>query len=521
MDELELKFVLDEQAEKRLRENPALSRLAAGKAASESLHSIYYDTADRALKAGGIALRLRRKGRRWVQTVKAGKSLRSGLSSATEAESPAQDGRLDLEGVPDARVREAVKRRLDGTTPQPVCETRIRRTRRDLVMPDGARIELAIDVGEVRAGGRAAPWREAELELKAGAPAALYEAARLLFPEGGLEFSNLSKAQRGYLLAEQGRIAPPPAPRKAEPVRLVRGLSAEEAATAILRECLDQVAANMLAIGQTDDPEGPHQLRVGLRRLRAAFAVFRPVIGRAALAPLEDGARWLGQEVGRLRDLDVVLGDIVAPEAKRHAAAHDADAAAFAALAGALAAAGDAERARLRAALKCARAHAFLLDLAAFVETRGWVRAGDAGQAGALARPVAVLAESALAHSWKRTQKRARGIATLTIEERHELRKALKRLRYTVEFFAPLYPAKTVKPFLAHLKDLQDLFGDLNDVAVAEGLFARADAPAAGDARAARAIGLVIGARRERAERAWDSARAAWAALRDTPRFWA
>ena len=520
MEELELKFVLDEQTEKRLRENPALSRLTQGKAADESLHSIYYDTADRALRAAGIALRLRRKGRRWVQTVKAGKGLRSGLSSATEAECPVKNGRLDLDRVPDERIRDAVKRRLDGSAPEPVCETRVRRTKRDLVMPDGSRIELAIDVGEVRAGERAAPWREAELELKQGSPAALFEAARALFPEGGLEFSSLTKAQRGYLLAEQGRIAPLPAPRKAEAVRLKRSESAGEALVAILRECLDQVAANALAIAQGDDPEGPHQLRVGLRRLRAAFAVYRPAIGRAVLKPLEEEARWLGQEVGRLRDLDVVRDDIVTPEGKRHPGEEG-----FRRLAEALALAAADERARLRETLKSGRSHAFLIDLAAFVETGGWARAGDGAAAKALSRPAAERAGRALARSWKRAAKRARsragGIETLSIAERHELRKALKRLRYAVEFFAPLYPGGAVKPFLKRLKELQDLFGALNDVAVAEGLFAGPAAPGADDPAVERAIGLVIDARRERAERDWASARAAWAALEDTPRFWA
>jgi len=515
MEELELKFVLNEQTERQLRENPALFRLGGGKASTESFHSIYYDTKDRALKAAGIALRLRRKGRAWLQTVKAGRAIRSGLSSAIEAESRAPDGRLDLDRVPDPEIREEVKRRLAGAEPQPVCETRMRRTRSELALEDGSRIELAIDVGEVRAGDRAAALREAELELISGPPAALFRAARLLFPEGGLEFSTLSKAQRGFLLAEQGRIADAPAPRHARTVPLRRGMRTGDATVAVLRECLDQIAANVLAVGHGEDPEGPHQLRIGLRRLRTVFALFLPAIDGAELVRLRAEAQWLGQAVGRVRDRDVVLGEMVAP-----AAAAEPGDAGLARLGGALEAAAAAEREALRETLRGPRVQGFLLDLAAFAETGGWLRPEDPAQAAALARPVAQHAAAALDACWRRVRRQARGIAGLSVEDRHELRKRLKRLRYAVEFLGPLHAKKRVKPFLARLKELQTLFGDLNDVAVAEALFAGPDAPGAGDAEAQRAIGRIIGARQARAEQAWTQARSEWRALRETPRFW-
>ena len=65
-------------------------------------------------------------------------------------------------------------------------------------------------------------------------------------------------------------------------------------------------------------PEGPHQLRIGLRRLRSAFSVFSPVLQSPEMTRLNGEARWLGQEVGRLRDLDVVANDIVRREAEAH-----------------------------------------------------------------------------------------------------------------------------------------------------------------------------------------------------------
>ena len=96
-------------------------------------------------------------------------------------------------------------------------------------------------------------------------------------------------------------------------------------------------------------------------------------------------------------------------------------------------------RNHLRKHLAQARVQAFLIDLARFVETRGWLVPQDFGQTERLAAPVSELASQALSERWKKVVKRARGLATLTVEQRHELRKEQKKLRYAVEFFSSLY----------------------------------------------------------------------------------
>lgn len=509
MKETELKIVLDEALERRLREGLARSGLAKGNPRTASLRSVYYDTHDHKLREAGIALRLRKDGRRWVQTVKAGKSIASGLSCASESECSAPGGKLDLARIPDAEIRDRVLARLKGAKLSPVCESRIKRNTYKLTLPDGGEIELAIDAGQIRAGTLAADLREAELELKAGLPGALYATARLLLPEGGVQFSNLSKAERGFLLAAEGHIMPDIAPRNAGTVALKRKQRLGSAAQAVLRECLDQVAANILAVRQAEDPEGPHQLRVGLRRLRAAMALFRRCVSGDEAVRLNAEARWLGRVVSAKRDLDVALIDVVRPEAAAHPTL-----AGFPALIAALEVAGAAERSRLTETLTSARVQGFLLDLAAFVETGSWLNGAQA-QA-----PLSTVAQSALDHAWRRARKKAHHIDRLTAAERHALRKAVKRLRYTAEFLAPLYKSKWVKPFVDRLKNLQDLFGELNDAAMIEALFEVADAPAADNPAAQRAAGLVIGRRLERAERDWAEARERWKALVAAPRFW-
>ena len=359
------------------------------------------------------------------------------------------------------------------------------------------------------------PFREAEVELIEGNVAALYELARELFPAGGLRFSHLSKAERGYRLAREGSIEDAAAPRTARDAGVAAGMTAEQAAREVLRECFDQIAVNRDVVLGHDEPEGPHQLRVGLRRLRSAFALFEPAIGSPELERLREEARWLCQEVGALRDLDVARTDILEPEARAHP-----EEAGFAVLLDALKAPTAAARKAAREMLNETRAQGFLIDLARFVESRGWLVPSDMDQSRRLAMPVETLAGQALDRRWKGIGKRAKRLDELGVAERHELRKELKKLRYATLFMTPLYPGKKVRAFGRRLRDLQAAFGDLNDAAVARGLFSGDGAPGAGDAAAQRASGWIIGARLARAEHGWSRTRSLWGELREARPFW-
>ena len=206
MSEIELKFLLDETSSRELVSRLKVSKLAAAAPKRGTLRSIYLDTPEHALKKAGIALRLRRDGRRWTQTVKTKGQIHGGLSQVGEVECPAPGGRVRLQAIPDLSIREEVLRHVNGAQLLPVCETVIKRAASELSLEDGTRAELAIDVGEIRAEGRSAELREAEIELLEGSPTGLFDIAHKLFPEGGLQFSRLSKSARGYLLAEEGRI---------------------------------------------------------------------------------------------------------------------------------------------------------------------------------------------------------------------------------------------------------------------------------------------------------------------------
>ncbi|NDR56554.1 CYTH and CHAD domain-containing protein [Aliiruegeria sabulilitoris] len=515
MTEIELKFVLNEDSIRRLKNRLKGLELNESAARTRTLRSVYYDTPEHSLRKAGTALRMRRDGRRWIQTVKARASINGGLLRAQEVENPAPGGRLDLTKIPVLAVRAEVEEAIAGAELAPVCETQMKRVTSVLMLENGARIELAIDSGEIIAGELREPFHEAELELLEGDVDSLYDLTQTLFPDGGLHLSTMSKSERGYMLAATGRAQTEPLPRNACTVPLGAEMTSEIAARDVLRECFEQISANIEVVLFTDAPEGPHQLRIGLRRLRAAFGMFKPVIGHPELMRLNEEAKLVGAQVGALRDLDVVITDIIDPEHEAHP--HEQG---FNALRSAIEARREAVREELREYLRSERAQSFQIDLARFIETRRWLTPEDFEQTARLAQPIRALSCKALGKRWKSCVKHARGIDHLTIDERHELRKELKKLRYTIEFLGPLYSAKKVARFVKTMKKMQNIFGDLNDLAMAEELLCQNDSPGARNANAQRAVGWVLGARSVKAEAAWAHARGLWRDVTVTGPFW-
>lgn len=515
MSEIELKFLLDEAGRHALRTRLRGLPLVSEQSRTRALRSVYFDTDDLALKRARFSIRIRKDGRRWLQTVKTRAQLQSGLSRVDEFESPAPGGRLNIALVEDEGMRAALTGLIGDAPLKPVCETAMRRVSTILQLDDGTRAELALDSGEIIAGEASVPFSEAEIELIEGRVTGLFDLARLLFPDGRFRLSQLSKAERGFLLAEGGGIGTEPVIRKAKRVAFTREETAEEAAQRVLRECFEQIASNRDVALDRDDPKAPHQIRVGLRRLRSAFAVFREALGSPELNRLELEARWLGHEVGALRDLDVAIMDIIDPEQAAHP-----DEPSFAALRDVVVKKAALTRKSVRETLAGARTGAFLLDLAQFTETRGWLLPEDMDQSRRLAAPVSQVADQALEKCWSRVGKRAKGIRDLEIEARHDLRKELKQLRYAIEFLAPLYKKTKTAPFIRRLKQLQTIFGDLNDAAMVEALFSGPDAPGAASPQAQRASGWIIGTRRLKAETTWQDARELWSKLKEAPRFW-
>ncbi|WP_319239077.1 CHAD domain-containing protein [uncultured Propionivibrio sp.] len=463
--EIELKLRLSPAQGKRLSLSPRLAGLVAEK---KQLFNTYYDTPGLELRARGIALRLRRQGANdWRMTVKGGDAGAGGLAQRREWEAPTAPGCFDFGIVGDPELRAFLEvRRADLL---PVFTTDFLRTAWRLTSPE-ATVELALDRGWVKATTVSGEHREVreticevEIELLQGQSSdALFDLAIDLAAEFHLHPEIVSKAERGYALAA-GTVAPP---LRAATVRIGREATPVEAFRVAAAACLVHLQRNEAGAIAGRDPEYVHQARVAIRRLRSAFRIFEPVLSPDFVATYLPRWKRLGEQLGRARDWDVLLAETLAPLE-----------AAFP---------GHAELSFLREA---AQARRLTADAAAagtlkrseysrllLAFSAALLRQSEPTIA-ALAAPEAVtkprrFAADRLQRQWKKAVVLARQCAPATAEHRHCLRIELKKLRYALDFFAPLLPRAEQSRYQALLARLQETAGAYHDQVTATRLIA-------------------------------------------------
>ena len=483
--ERELRLAGDPEALHAVFEAPLMASKGDQSDKTVELATCYFDTPDHQLRAKGLAFRVRRAGTGYRQTLKAGDDAHAVLLSRGEWETPLEDDQPRPDALPKKALRLLPATARNGGLVE-VFKTEVQRQSRQLVV-DGpnqpATIEAALDLGEIISGARTLPVAEIELELLDGQPQSLYQLALELQEIAPLHLETRSKSTRAYD-AITGRA---PCWRRAKPLSLTRACSVNEAMALIFESCFEQWLANHAAAVDGRDPEGVHQMRVGLRRLRSALSVFRTTIPKKQLGWLQTDAKQTINYLGEARDWDVFRQDLLPPIIA--ARPHDRTLRALRDRA------KNQARKGYRAVRKCLEGAdyiRFVLHFGQWLEERAWVNEQDAEQSELGAMPIVDFAIRLLGQRHNKVLTRGKGFADLPVAERHDLRIALKKLRYAVEFFSPLFDKRAVKPFLKSLKTLQDDLGHMNDVAVAETLLTKLPARP-GKLDIGHAAGIVIG----------------------------
>ena len=569
MAEQELKLHVPKEAHAGVEKD-----LLRGRVTRMRLQAFYFDTPDRDLVRAKIALRLRREGEQWVQTLKMpGENALSRIEINHDRPSPD----LDL-SVYAAEPFAAVLAKHAQTLA--ICyETDVQRifrqTRTDLGV-----IEIALDTGLLRAGSIELPISEIEFELKRGDLRAIFALGKKWQQAHGLILDARSKSERGDRLAllnaelktiseqkeerqESSRrqaIAQFWAARTAENISLHPKIHAQAALAAVSAECLDQIIRNAAVLAEVDTAdiyqaggaEHVHQLRVGIRRLRSAWSFFNgiavlpseelsaeiklhfaklggtrdddvlketllPVLSAAGQPPLilDDGQKPTDTEnVTLSRPFQSWLLDMLAwtvlpvapvaptsitttapigadtPAQKSAPAARNVTVSATRSLAlqardASLKASSAIQEPQDPTAVALAT-HAQSVVTQSVGQVATHVAAQDAPQvASQSAAEVVATAnikvqkpltlKEALVKKLKKWHRRllqdGLQFDQLEIEPRHELRKRGKKLRYALQFTESLLPTSRLKAYRKQLAAVQDILGEMNDLAVARDRF--------------------------------------------------
>lgn len=442
--EIELKLAIPRSAWRAVLHHPQL--VAAEKLPTRKLINIYYDTPDFALRRKGVALRLRKQGQQWLQTVKCAGVVAGGLSARPEWEYPYGGERFDFQPIDDDELRgwfsrDKLIRRL-----QPVFHTTFSRHTWRLAPDRRSTILVMFDRGAIESGSNVETISELELELARGSLRRLFDLAQKLAADLPLRPEAASKAERGFRLF----AGTPLTPQKAKASPLVPEHCTREAFNAIGLACVAHIQANEAGVMASPHPEFIHQMRVATRRLRSAMRLFAPVLNDRRIAETSTRLGKFAAALGATRDWDVLIAEFLSPVADAFPE--------------------DAQLGRLVASAAAHRAHAYehaVAELRRAPYGRLMIDLLDLFHrpATASAVPISEFAEDRLLALNRRLRKAAKRAHDLDISALHRLRIAVKRLRYALEFFAPIYPAKTVKRDLRKLTRLQDDLGLINDVA--------------------------------------------------------
>jgi inorganic triphosphatase YgiF len=451
--ETELKLRIPPESLPRLMQHRLLRRFGNGQVVRpRRLVSTYYDTPDFRLMQARVALRVRKDGKRRIQTVKCAPTVEDGVNVRREWEREVGTGRPVVKGLGDKQLRKLLGagRVRDRLAPQFVTD--FERSTFPLKLR-GASVELAVDVGEIKANDRTVPICEAEFELKSGSLSGVYKIARELHKTIGFTLEPLSKAERGFALVTQT----PPKPRRAEKLKLNKDCTIAEAFIYIGRSCLMHLRANEPAVRGGGSAEGVHQFRVAIRRLRSALTAFRAILPASQRQQTSRDLRWIAHQLGNARAWDVFLSEVLA--AVRGQLGADQSLAAF--TEAARSARADAYAAVMKT-VDSARYTETLLRLEASWEGGAWLAAlGEKRD-----EPAYDFARRALKKLQRRLNKLGDRIAELDEQELHELRIRAKKLRYAAEFFRSLFPARGTKSFIKAMSEVQDRLGSLNDGAM-------------------------------------------------------
>ncbi len=451
-----LDVLLDNEAFDAISNLDILRQYREGIARTQTVTTRWFDVDDPMLSEAGVTARLEKARTRWRQHISPGP-----CQSARVLRSPAKQGHPELAKAEGWRVDdELCQRVLDANWIMRV-EAITRRTFRQLI--DGkTRMDLELVHHQFLDEFDRQPRSGLRIELIQGSAETFWawaqkligdQPAKLFFirPQGG----DVTLADR----LEHDRAQPIATSKLHKDLRPGSYSDTRGLLLALVHRYGRAISNNAYASLTYEQPDGPYQLRVALRRLRATLKAFAPIMRRKQTKHLAHWARQLGRCAAPLRDADVLL-ELVSAQA----------------------AAGDERAQRIVGALEDWRADIWRQTSPRLIQLKPTdyaislyrLSAGDfwtkksARSTGSLDATPHQHLINRLDACWRKVQKRGVRLTTLSIDELHELRKDIKAIRYAAEIGRGLFEPTAVKAFSSKAKSMQRRLGRMNDLALVE-----------------------------------------------------
>ena len=441
MSEIELKFQIPASQLKAVR-------LAFGRKQPTviSLHAKYFDTADHYLQQHHITLRQRLENDIWIQTLKAPKNTIERLEIETKLGTQ-EPTTIDLQcSLQHQKIQKKLAPLLQSLKDplQVQFETQIKRQLYVQKLED-SEIEVAFDQGKVMANQQSLLINEIEFELKQGNIHDLLASIQPWIEKYQIWLDSNSKATKGQML--QQSLETVPAQYQTE-LRLNSNVSVAQALPKIVSNCLDHLLPNVSAIAnQQSNALHVHQARVAIRRLRSALRTFESLFD-CETQVWQTQLAELFKHLGGTRDRDALTESLI-PQLIQ---------------AGSPITALPMNQTQINQEIsKIFRAPE---------TTKLWLKLIEFSHSAQTNKKKLKSQMDKKINKMHLKICRSKDLfQQMPAEEKHQLRKRVKRLRYSIEFIATLYPKKVVKQYLKALKPLQDSLGRFNDLSVADTLF--------------------------------------------------
>ena len=235
-------------------------------------------------------------------------------------------------------------------------------------------------------------------------------------------------------------------------MEISRSTSLGEGFHALVLSCLDQIRSNEAGVRRRGGA-ALHGMRIGLRRLKTVLSLFKPILTPKDLKSLHGEIGWLLAALGPARDIDVFLGDLEKlPTGKRPEVMH-----ALTLLRSSLRSIRDRHFREAATAVQSRRYAQFVQRLTGLQPGQKRKRTGDC---------LLPFARHWLKKHYAEILDHLAGMDRLDANQLHELRIAIKKLRYALEFFSHLFEGRARERFIRLLQKLQNCLGHLNDMKI-------------------------------------------------------